>query len=137
MEVTITIDDSQVRTMLSRTPQRINWAMQAAMNDATALILRDVRDYPTQNPASDYVRTGNLRKSWTRRISGRGLETTGLVGSNPNTAPYNARVQDEQEQAQVHRVRWGDRTVQAIARNRTADVNRMFADRLRQAIDRP
>ena len=137
MEITITIDDAQVRTMLSQTPQRINWAMRAAMNDATALVMRDMRDDPTQNPESDYVRTDNLKNSWTRKISGLGLKITGLVGSNPNTAPYNALVQDARQQAQVHRVRWGDRTVQAVARNRTADVNRMFADRLRQAIDRP
>lgn len=134
MEVTITIDDAAVRAMLRRAPDRINWAMRAAMNDATTLLLTDMRAYPTQRAGSKYVRRNEegLKGSWSRTITGQGLGVVGRVGSNPNKAPYNRRVQDATMQARVHQGRW--QTVQSVTRQRDATIRGFFETRLREGI---
>jgi len=134
MEVTITIDDAEVRRMLNLAPARINWAMRAAMNDATTLLLGDLRTYPNAIPGSSYVRTHNLQGSWTRTIEGQGLRVVGTVGSNAKEAPYNRSVQDSTMQARIHRGRWN--TVQDVRDQRAATVQGFFETRVRQALDR-
>lgn len=54
--------------MAVRSGSDVNRALRAGMNDATALILRDMRTYPPAIPSSQYRRTGTLRRSWHRRI---------------------------------------------------------------------
>lgn len=133
MTITITIDDSEVRSMLNRIPERIEWAMRAAMNDSTSLLLRDMRDYPTQVPGTEYKRTDTLKGSWTREITGSGLNITGRVGSNANEAPYNRYVQDDTLQARVHQGRW--QTVQSVTKERENTVRGFFETRIRQATE--
>ncbi len=134
MDVTITIDDAAVRNMLNRAPDRINWAMRAAMNDATSLLLRDMRIYPTQNPDSTYTRTHNLQGSWTKEITGTSINVQGRVGSNSNEAPYNRYVQDATMQNRNLTDRWGTHTVQYVRDQRAATVQGFFETRLREAV---
>lgn len=131
--VSITIDDSEVRSMLNRMPERIEWAMRAAMNDSTSLLLRDMKNYPTQVPGTEYRRTGTLGGSWTKEITGAGLNITGRVGSNANEAPYNRYVQDDTLQARVHQGRW--QTVQSVTKERENTVRGFFETRIRQATE--
>jgi hypothetical protein len=133
MNVSITIDDSEVRSMLNRMPERIEWAMRAAMNDATSLLLRDMKTYPTPPAASTYTQTGTLGGSWTKEITGSGINITGRVGSNRNEAPYNRYVQDATLQARVHQGRW--QTVQSVTKERENTVRGFFETRLRQAAE--
>src|SRR3990167_9408652 len=102
-EVSITIDDHEVRALLKRTPGNIKKAMRAAMNDSTALLLRDMKTYPPPPPNSKYKRrkSGGLGGSWSRTFD----DERGEVGSNENQAPYNRLVQDANFQARVHRGR--------------------------------
>lgn len=129
MSVSITIDDKAVLRMLRNAPDKINRAMSAAMNDATAMLLRDLKTYPAAPPGSTYRRTRTLGRSWSRKISGRGANIVGRVGSNSNIAPYNRYVQDADRQARVHQGRWKN-TTQGVAQRRTRAIKRMFRDRL-------
>lgn len=132
-DVTIQIDDAEVRRMLSSAPAQIDRAMRGAMTDATVLLLGEMKTYPPQRAGSAYKRTNTLKGSWSRRITGRGVEISGVVGSNANIAPYNRRVQDATMQARVHRGRWTN-TVQEVSRRNAAHINQMFANRIRTEI---
>jgi len=131
MEVTITLDDSAVQSQLNAAPNQIRRALVAGLNDASALLLEDLKTYPQQRSGTTYRRTNTLKRSWTREIKPEQLAAR--VGSNANVAPYNRYVQDEAMQARVHHGRWNN-TVQATSRNRQQQINDMFAARLRQFI---
>ena len=129
-DVALQIEDSEVRRMLAATPAALERAMRGAMNDATALLLRDLQTYPPQRTGSSYVRTGTLRRSWSREIDGQGLAMRGIVGSNENMAPYNRFVQDQDRQAAVHRGRWTNTVQDVVSRNESA-IQDMFEARFR------
>lgn len=132
MEITVTVDVAAVRALLNSQSARINRAMSAALNDSSALILRDMRQYPAQRPGSTYQRTHNLFNSWSRRPpTGVGLEMSVVVGSDADIAPYNVLVQHPELQAAVHVRRW--QTTETVQRARQADVQRFFDVRLREA----
>ncbi len=133
MNLTIRIDDSDVRTLINRMPDRLNDAMLGGMNDATALLLREVRVYPPEPADSTYDRTHMLFNSWHREIEGRGLEIRGIVGSNQNIAPYNRWAQDEERQAWMHQGRWTNTAQEVLRRNESA-INGMFRARVRAAL---
>ena len=128
--ISLQINDSEVRRMLAQTPAALERAMRGAMNDATALLLRDLQTYPPQRTGSSYVRTGTLRRSWSRDIDGQGLAMRGIVGSNENMAPYNRLVQSEADQATVHRGRWTNTVQNVLSRNQSA-IQEMFDARFR------
>ena len=132
-EITIDIDSAAVRRMLSGAPKGIDRAMRAASNDATALLLRELKTYPPQRSGSAYVRTGTLRRSWSRRIEGEGLQIRAIVGSNSNMAPYNRAVQDEDEQRPVFRGRWTNTAQNVLRRNQTTIVE-MYQSRLQTEV---
>jgi len=134
--VTIEIESRQVIGYLQQAPVRINRAMRAAMEDATVLIHRQMQTYPPQRAGSTYKRTNTLRASWFRPpISGQGNEITGEVVSSGNTAPYNRLVQDQTQQASIHRGRWSN-TVQEVQRRTTPTIQRYFDRRLREEFGR-
>jgi len=133
--VTIEIESRQVIGYLQSAPTRINRAMRAAMEDATVLIHRQMQTYPPQRAGSTYKRTNTLRASWFRRISGQGNEIVGEVVSSGNTAPYNRLVQDQTQQASIHRGRWSN-TVQEVQRRTTPTIQRYFDRRLREEFGR-
>lgn len=134
--VTIEIESRQVIGYLQQAPVRINRAMRAAMEDATVLIHRQMQTYPPQRTGSTYKRTNTLRASWFRPpISGQGNEITGEVVSSGNTAPYNRLVQDQTQQASIHRGRWSN-TVQEVQRRTTPTIQRYFDRRLREEFGR-
>ena len=133
-DVRITINTEEVIRQLDATPQQVRIAMRQAVDDATALILRDQKTYPPAPPNSTYRRTRTLGRSWTREITENGDTIRGRVGSNANVAPYNRYVQDEAMQARIHAGRWNN-TIQGTVRNRQATVQRMFEDRLRAAVE--
>ena len=133
--VTIDIDSREARLLLTRAPQRIDRALRAAMEDSTVLLLREQQTYPPQRAGSTYKRTNTLRRSWSRRIRQEGSELVGEVGSSGNTAPYNRYVQDQTQQASIHRGRWTN-TAQETARRNTTTVQRYFDRRLREEFSR-
>ncbi len=132
--VALQINDSEVRRMLAQTPAALQRAMRGAMNDATALLLRDLQTYPPQRTGSSYVRTGTLRRSWSRDIQGDGLALRGIVGSNSNMAPYNRAVQDADQQAPIHRGRWTNTVQNVVSRNESA-IQDMFEARFRAELE--
>ena len=133
--VTIQIDSRETRLMLLRAPQRIDRALRAAMEDSTTLLLREQQTYPPQRTGSTYVRQNILRKSWSRDIQHEGSTLVGIVGSNEHIAPYNRYVQDQTQQAEIHRGRWSN-TVQETARRNSATIQRYFDRRLREEFSR-
>ena len=128
--ISLQINDSEVRRMLAQTPAALERAMRGAMNDATALLLRELQTYPTQRAGSTYVRTGTLRRSWSREFQGDGLALRGIVGSNQNMAPYNRVVQDADMQAPIHQGRWTN-TVQNVIERNERTIHEMFEARFR------
>lgn len=133
MNLSIRIDDSEVRDLINRTPDKLDDAMLGGMNDATALLLRELKTYPPPPSNSTYVRRHNLFNSWSRVIEGSGLQIRGTVGSNQNIAPYNRWVQDEERQAEVHRPRWTN-TAQEVLRRNEQNIRNMFSARMRAAL---
>ena len=133
--VTIQIDSRETRLMLLRAPSRIDRALRAAMEDSTTLLLREQQTYPTQRTGTAYKRTGTLRRSWSRRVSREGTAIVGTVGSSGNTAPYNRYVQDQTQQASIHRGRWTN-TAQETARRNESTIQRYFDRRLREEFSR-
>lgn len=130
-ELKITIDDAATRAMLQRAPAKVHQAMRGGINDATALLLREMKIYPQQRTGSWYVRTNTLKRSWHRTITGTGMAIQGRVGSDDNIADYAIRVQDFNWQAPVHRRTWANHTVQAVVARNEKHVREMFASRLR------
>ena len=134
--VTIDIDSRAARLLLTRAPQRIDRALRAAMEDSTVLLLREQQTYPPQRTGSTYKRTGTLRRSWHRPpIKREGTAIVGEVASSGQTAPYNRYVQDQTQQASIHRGRWTN-TAQETARRNTTTVQRYFDRRLREEFSR-
>jgi hypothetical protein len=131
--VALEIDDSDVRRMLASSPAKLDRAMRGAMNDATALLLRDLQTYPPERSGQTYRRTRTLGRAWSREITGQGLDMTGIVGSNGNMAPYNREVQDYANQAKIHRGRWP--TIQGVTANRERTIQGMFDARFRQELE--
>ena len=134
--VTIQIDSRETRLMLLRAPQRIDRALRAAMTDSLTLLHREQQTYPPQRTGSKYKRTDTLKNSWSivgpRR---EGTAIVGEVGSSGQTAPYNVYVQDQTQQASIHRGRWRN-TVQETTRRNTATIQRYFDRRLREEFSR-
>ncbi len=133
-DISLQINDSEVRRMLAQTPAALERAMRGAMNDATALLLRELQTYPTQRTGSSYVRTGTLRRSWSRELQGDGLALRGIVGSNANMAPYNRLVQDADRQAPIHHGLWTNTIQNVVSRNETA-IQDMFEARFRAELE--
>lgn len=134
-EVLITIEDREVRQMLNSAPRQFDRAMRGGMTDSTVYVLNQMQTYPPQRPGSEYVRTGNLRRSWSRQVRGRGQDIRGIVGSNSNVAPYNRRVQDAERQASVHRGRWTN-TAQRVAERSRSTIQGFFNARLLREVGR-
>lgn len=131
MEVTITVDDRALQSLLASWRPRVNRAMYRGMTDATVLLLRDMKTYPAARPGSSYKRTGKLRDSWTRRVDGLGFDVTGLVGSDPLVAPYNAEVQHPDLQAAIHVGRW--QTTETVINRDMPRIQGYFDTRMREA----
>lgn len=132
MQLEITVQSISARQVLANTPARIDRALRAAMNDATAYIHRQTSTYPPQRTGSSYRRTDTLKRSWSREVRAEGREIVGTVGSNGDLAPYNRLVQDGTRQARVHRGRWA--TVQAIRQRSEGPIQEMFSNRIRAAL---
>lgn len=87
-------------------PKQYTQALKRAMSPATKIVLDRVQIYPPRIPGSRYIRTGNLRRSWVRKIKESGGNVVGVVRSNPSIARYNVYVKHPTLQAGVHRGRW-------------------------------
>ena len=134
--VTIQIDSRETRLMLLRAPSRIDRALRAAMEDSTTLLLREQQTYPAQRTGTAYKRTNTLKRSWHRPpIKREGGAIVGEVASSGQTAPYNRYVQDQTQQASIHRGRWTN-TAQETARRNGATIQRYFDRRLREEFSR-
>ena len=134
--VTIQIDSRETRLMLLRAPARIDRALRAGMTDSLTLLHREMQTYPPKRAGSSYVRTDVLKNSWSK--SGPRREGTAIVGevaSSGQTAPYNRYVQDQTQQASIHRGRWTN-TAQETARRNGATIQRYFDRRLREEFSR-
>jgi len=132
MNLSIRIDDGDVGDLINRTPAKLDDAMLGGMNDATALLVRELKTYPSPPAGSTYKRTRALSNSWHKEIEGRGLQIRGIVGSNQNIAPHNRVVQDEVMQAQIHRGRW--QTAQDVLQRNEQNIRGMFNARVRAAL---
>ena len=159
--VTVQIESRQVIGYLQAMPGRLNRAMRAAMDDSTALLLRDMATYPARqsrkpNPGQfvserqrrfvmasirdgrikmPYKRTNTLKRSWQRRIIGEGNGIVGEVLSSGNMAPYNRLLQDRDNQAGMHQPNWTN-TVQTVMERRRTTIQRYFDRRLREEFSR-
>ena len=139
MEIEISVTDAQVRAMLERSRRTLDAALQGAMRDATSLLLRQVRVYPSPPADSTCKRTLTLARSWfipPFEQTADGL--TGRVVNNGNLTrtrsgvPYARYVQDREMQAYMHRGRWD--TYQDIAERSEGDIRAMFAARIQAAV---
>lgn len=78
-------------------------ALEQATRDAAQVLVNDMRQYPAPPAKSRYIRTGNLGKRWTAKVTVSGDTALATIGNDVPYAPY---VQSERQQARVHRGRW-------------------------------
>ncbi len=133
-DITIDVDARAALDMLGALPERLDHAIRGAITDASVLLLREMKTYPTAPADSTYTRTGTLGKNWSKRIEGRGLEAVGIVGVNTNAAPYARYVQDGEFQASIHQDRW--LTIQQAAERHEDTINGFFESRIRAELTR-
>lgn len=133
--ITVDIQSGSALYLLNNAPAGLASALNGTLNDASALMLRELRTYPPQRAGSSYVRTKTLDRSWSRQFSGSGLDRSVVVGSNENIAPYNREVQDAERQAKVHKGRWRN-TVQEVTRRNERNVSNMLEERAQAEIRR-
>ena len=112
---TITVDVSEVMRKLD--PDKMERALEVALDGAADLIRADIKKYPAPPAGSSYVRTGTLGGSWAKRVQGM----TAVIGSNIKYAPY---VQGADRQAWMHKGRW--QTTADVAKSRAGDVKRFI-----------
>lgn len=93
MEVSIEVDDVKVRQLLTNTPERINRALRAAMQDANTYLLRQVRSYPPppppiQGPAVVPVRSFTTRSGQNVRMRANKASGKGITMEKASTLRY-------------------------------------------------
>lgn len=134
-DLEISVDDHGLADWLRSRPERINRALWLGATDATIYVEKQLRTYPTERSGSHYKRTGTLRRSWSRTVTGTGTDVVGRVSSSGNIAPYNREVQDQAWQARIHQDLWP--TAQGVLR--TMDDNGIaqgfFDTRINQALN--
>lgn len=133
--ISLDVQSGAALRLLREAPDGLATALDGTVNDASALMLRELRTYPPAPRNSTYKRTKTLDRSWSRRFSGSGLDRSVVIGSNENIAPYNRRVQDAEKQARVHRSRWRN-TVQGVAERNERNVANMLEERSQAEIRR-
>ena len=111
---TFTVDVSEAVRKLD--PKNIEHALEQGIADVAGTLQSDMQQYPPPPPASTYMRTGKLGRSWTRKITKN--PTGAIIGSQG--VGYARYVQDHDYQAAIHRGRW--QTTEMIARKRLHDI---------------
>lgn len=134
MQIEITVNLGRTATLDSRMHAAIDRALHGGTEDATTLLLREMKVYPAQRRGSTYKRTNVLKGSWHKTVKRTANGWQGEVVSAGQTAPYNVYVQKEGMQAAVHRGRWG--TEQSIATRLHPYIVRMYETRVAQAVSR-
>jgi len=108
----IVTGDEEIAARLARlrnAEQELRTPMQRSVEKLRA----ELALYPPPPEGSTYRRTGTLGRRWLTSISG-------LVGKAYNTTVYAPYVQDEEQQAGVHRGRW--QTVQSVGRKLQEEI---------------
>lgn len=78
--------------------------LTVAMERTVADGLQYANDYPASR--SSYRRTGTLARSWSRKVESSRHKIEGIVGSNPNMAPYNKWVQGKTQTSVARSYGW-------------------------------
>lgn len=118
--------------------QRVGTDLGDAMGRLEQQVLRRLKEYPSELPGQQYVRTFGLRDNWQVDADMRGTnlfqDRVSLVMRNnvmgPSGNPYAGYVQDEDMQARIHQGRW--ETAQQIL----ADESNPFLDDVADSIER-
>ena len=112
----ITVDVSEAIAKID--PRNMEKAIQESLGPAGTLVMSDVRPYPPPPPASKYIRTGALGRSWHRYVKPR----QAIVQSE--NVPYAPYVQGTPGQAWMHAGRW--QTVGMVAERMADPVKRLM-----------
>lgn len=84
-------------------PAKLFALMHRGITDQAAEGVRFMSFYP---PKQKTDRTGTLRRSWSFRVVSGNRRIEGIIGSNPNIAPYNERVQGENQEEPWASIGW-------------------------------
>ena len=118
----ITIDVSEAIKKID--PANMKKALKEPLDKSVKLLHGDIKTYPPPPPASTYIRTGRLGRSWKTRVDASRWE--GIVGSEG--VDYAVYVQGHPGQAWMHVGRW--KTVLDVAQQRAQDIGRLFEQAL-------
>jgi len=135
---------------LDRFPAEVDREIRPKLRASTELLRGDIAEYPPATQANrppgdghrwyergfgtrtvtgkSYPTSEMLGRSWTTSVTGRG-PWEGRVGT---TASYARPVQDEDEQAEIHRGRWP--TVQGAVKRNTPKIVGLILSGIRRAI---
>jgi hypothetical protein len=106
--ISIKIDVDDVNNLLDKAKQ-----MQGVKNGVLAsavTLVSKLRDYPTQQPDTEYKRTGDLAKKWGHKTLNSGF--TAQVGNNQKYMPY---VQGDR-QTKYFKKHWGKHSVKYVVK---------------------
>ncbi len=125
----------RVRVIRPRRPRKDTTSLVSNLTDDVRTVIADgqrwIAVYPPQSlTKTGYVRTGTLKRSWSHRLSRRPGEIVGVVGSNPNIAPYNRVVQGSPQAKIMATAGW--RGVDGLKRIMDNDLNRRVAVSIRR-----
>lgn len=132
MEITIVVDLGRTATLDSRMRAAIDRALHGGTEDATTLLLREMKVYPAQRRGSIYKRTNTLKGSWHRTVKRAANGWQGEVKSSGNVASYNIFVQKQGMQSRVHVGRWPSEV--QVAQRLEPQIVRMVQARVTAAL---
>lgn len=109
--------------------ERVGKALLRATKAATALLVKELQEYPDKRPESNYRRTYTLGRQWHAEAKMTSDDVLGLVG---NTVPYAPYVQSYEKQASMH---WGTWQTDKQVVNETAEqITEIFAEEISRAM---
>jgi hypothetical protein len=119
---------------LDEAQRRLDANLDRVLRRGTRRAIEHVRavlaTYPPKPPGSTYDRTGSLGRAWAVEVRGLAGNIVGIAG---NTMPYAPKVQDLQEQRDVHRGRWP--TVQGVVQKEAGSITNIYQDELDQELE--
>lgn len=117
----------RIRPIRPRRARKDTTSLVSDLTDDVRSVIADgqrwIATYPPQSlTKTDYRRTGTLKRSWSHTMSTRPNAIVGVVGSNPNIAPYNRVVQGSPQAKIMRGAGW--RGVDGLKRIMDNDLDR-------------
>lgn len=128
------IGDDEIVAALRQSPQIVGQEAKKASDASLLMLVGDLKQYPPAPPASAYVRTMTLGRTWAAASPAWKTTGSGFEGRIGNPTPYAPEVQGQGTQARVHRGRW--RTDEDVIEGNYDRIKAYFAAAAQRIVNR-